>query len=306
MGIPTLQCLKPINACLLIVVCLLVFSSFLEAQPPSHTEMSQERIKFELPVAAHLQTISGKVIRGELRSLSHQSIIYTPSSGNGSLETVGWNNVQMLVIPELGMRYRSSDTVKEFIDELLTHDELAMTRESVGSTEQTTPESFSNEVTVPEMPTADDSETTITTSDLAPLVDDGPKVTITCANCMRDVSGNANSGQTCPHCGILWDENPFAPEESNVFRPIEPRIAVGPINNENFVDQPAIGGPVPVGAPDPAPVLNAANAPVAVPQPTQIQSQPQEITLATLPLWMKGSIFVIALGVLYYFAFYIR
>jgi hypothetical protein len=64
---------------------------------------------------------------------------------------------------------------------------------------------------------------------------------------------------------------------------VQPRVANGAVNP---------GGPVQLPPPPPP-------SPVA-------STGPQEFDLATVPLWMKATFFFGSIGLIYYFAFYLR
>ncbi|MCA8998795.1 MAG: hypothetical protein KDA80_17485 [Planctomycetaceae bacterium] len=132
------------------------------------------------------------------------------------------------------------------------------------------------------------------------------KVTLTCSNCMKEVSVDSEYGQKCPHCGIEWyfDSEPD-PEPANLERP---RNVPEPDNFNISPDGATAGNrkAAPAGN-QAAPVNPGGPVQLAVPPPPPVNGGvPQEMTLATVPTWMKAALFVVALGGLYYVLFYVR
>lgn len=131
----------------------------------------------------------------------------------------------------------------------------------------------------------------------------GSTVTVLCGNCFKEVSVRSDSGQKCPHCGILWDNSPDDPAV------MKPKTQESDTTDSGAGVRVAIPGINPAGVgqrPQPAVVPQPnvpGGQPVAVPQPVQFQTQPQEVTLENLPLWLKVGIFVACMGILYYAVF---
>lgn len=131
-------------------------------------------------------------------------------------------------------------------------------------------------------------------------------VTVVCGNCEKEVSVTAANGQKCPHCGIIWDEPIVFPAA-----PPSPVVGTDEVSGFDFAGEDA-AMVQPDGAPRaPARQQQAAGNqvqgdPMQIAPPPAYSDMPQEMNLATLPLWMKAVLFFGALGGCYYVMFYRR
>ena len=152
-------------------------------------------------------------------------------------------------------------------------------------------------------------------------------VTVTCTNCEKEVPESSASGEKCPHCGILWlvdspapaqtapgsaegsggmsregaatSEDPFGTDRGRM----DPFGAAG----ERTIDEAGGGAQAEAHGPGRERPANEPRAPRRLevpPVPPAASEVQQEMTLSTMPLWMKAAFFFGAIGAGYYMLFY--
>ena len=288
--------------CPLVILLALQPHETLRAQT-SEPDSKSGALSFRQPVQVIIQTSTGQIVRGDLHQLDSNTVQVSQGGGYGNATSdLSWDQIRVMSLPTLGMRYGTNDDPTELLAKLAKHPDV----ESANPADipDTTPLSPPDE-TPPTQTNPTHNENAVSPLDATSTTPtpstSSARITIICENCSNEVSGNSDSGQTCPHCGILWDNNPFIPEVATTL----PDNQYG---NQFPADEgygqagfaPAQGARV---QPQPVP---GGNAPAAAPAPTPIQTAPQELTLANLPLAIKAAIFFVAIGVLYYFLFYVR
>lgn len=288
-----------------------------QVAPP--VKIKERGLDFETPLRIVMRSDLGIVVRGELLWMSNSIAKIVPDRQKfKNPEGVDYQltSLQSLTIPELELKWSSGEDADRFLTKLSETEGLMIRNlaEFRASAPNATPAETSGEPTT-EVP----GKKIITMQPAKVQPVDMPTVTIICGSCLKEVSLSSDSGQVCPHCGILWDSSPLNAADLSALKTAEmaalqahnehamqspgetssnvpPAAGMFPQQQSGFNVQP--GQAVPNGAPGPQPV--------AVPAPIQHQAQPQELTLENLPLWLKGTIFAICLGVMYYTFFYIR
>lgn len=291
--------------------CLFILGFFAIGQLSAHSQEIEsntafaETLDFELPVDALIQTQARRVIRAKLHTLTRETLTFNPVSGSKTSETLAWSDVKVLSLPAANIKFNEGESVDAFLRGLAERGDLTISvRKESGASSAKMPMGTEPDATGTG-PTTEPESTiepeTLSTSSFGSLTNHQTKVTITCSNCMREVSGDSSTGQTCPHCGIYWAENPFVT--------LPPTNSSSPAMNGNVANpdghRPNIGQPIGVGPGNP-PVQPGGLAPNIAPPPIQLNSGPQEMTLATVPAWLKATIFFIAIGAFYYYVFYLR
>lgn len=262
-----------------------------------------------------LKSKLGVVSRGEMRSISGDSALVIPDKSrlrNPEGVDYAFEKLQSLNVPTADLLWSEGDDSVEFVTSLANSEELSILNleefrfANQSNTPSTPAEPPSPENTTPE-------PTRIVMQPAANQTPDAlrPTVEIICGNCMKPVSLSSDSGQKCPHCGILWDTSPLSPEELAALKTAEDKARSANSAAPNFSGEwpmeNAQASAEPNGQPAAAqPPIAQGGQPVAVPPPLQQQTAPQELTLETLPLWLKVTIFFACLGVMYYTFFYVR
>lgn len=140
------------------------------------------------------------------------------------------------------------------------------------------------------------------------------KVTVVCSKCQKEVSVDSEYGQKCPHCGIEW--------AVEIEIPSPPKPLMTQDSGSGSADSPWLSDDAPGGVPQRNPGQGAPARPAAgrdaaanpggpvqlnVPPPPPVNGGVQEeMNLSNLPLWLKGALFIGAIGGLYYVLFYLR
>ncbi|WP_417847946.1 hypothetical protein [Thalassoglobus sp.] len=299
---------------LLAVISFLSLSSlahaqFVDAKPAatdSVTPGAKElpTLKFEPSVRVILKSKLGVVVRGQMLSMTSNAALVVPDRSRfrnpGGIEYL-FEKLESLNLPDANLKWGQGEVADEFMIKISKSEDVTVANLTQFNLalEENTPKS-----PMPESEPAGD-EKIMVMQPAKPSNAGEPTVTIICGSCMKEVSLTSKSGQECPHCGVLWDNSPVNKSD---FMPVdETGIAMTDATNSNDavhgngaavqnLRQPAINRP---------PVAQAGQ-PVAVPPPIQSQTQPVELTLETLPLWMKVSIFFVCFGIMYYAFFHVR
>lgn len=316
---------------LLVVLCACSRQAFADSpfvDQVNIPEKKERRLEFAAGVRVVLRTDLAVVIRGEMLSLTPNLAVIVPDRSrfrNPEGVEYKFASLQSLNIPEVELKWAKGEDVEQFMTKLSGTEGLSFSNLDAFLASAPKPASENSETSEampansdPGSPTVMNGEKRIITMQPAktqPIIK--PTITIICGNCTKEVALSSDSGQECPHCGILWDSSPLdaaeladlkAREEAAMKAAMQPSgfdSSEGSgdlaMNNEpmgNFEGQPAHNAA--------APAVAQAPQPMTPPPPIQLQSQPQEITLENLPLWVKFTIFGVCLGVLYYSFFYLR
>ena len=283
--------------------------------PLGQTEQKElPKLMFAPGLRVILKSKLGVVSRGEMRSISSDSALVIPDKSrlrNPDGVDYAFEKLQSLNVPTAELLWSEGDDPVEFVSSLANAEELTILnleefRLANQSKAPTPAEPPSAEKTTPEPTRIVMQPATNQTPDAL-----RPTVEIICGNCMKPVSLASDSGQKCPHCGILWDTSPLSPEELAALKTAEDKARSANSAAPNFSGEwpmeNAQASAEPNGQPAAAqPPIAQGGQPVAVPPPLQQQTAPQELTLETLPLWLKVTIFFACLGVMYYTFFYVR
>lgn len=120
--------------------------------------------------------------------------------------------------------------------------------------------------------------------------------TVICGNCNKEVRVSSKHGQKCPHCGIEWALPVAIPKVAATPAPGDTAEAAGDAMGEARPAGRVQHGQAaqPQGGPHPA------NVP---PPPAPNMGLPEDMNFANLPLWMKASLFIGSIAVMYYLFF---
>ncbi|TWT58116.1 hypothetical protein KOR42_14870 [Thalassoglobus neptunius] len=303
---------------LVAAMCLFFASGTVWGQSGNPPDDGDTELVFEFPVSALIQAQTGRVVRADLHRLGPGGIRYAPKnvlSSGIQLVFMGWDEVKVLNLPEISMKYSSDVSVQGFLESIADRTDLSIRNRhlyqdgnlptgSMNSSDKLPPLEIpqSDEASSPPKMQSEESASDSPEEDVEILSGfnlNTESIVVICVSCGEEVTGNSESGQTCPHCGILWDNNPFIPED----RPV---VAV---NMGGYGDPGNAGGG---GFQNPAqgnanvPGGGGGLAPVVAPESSNLQGGPTEITFANLPVWIKVAVFVVTSGVLYYSFFYLR
>ncbi|MEW4488901.1 hypothetical protein AB1L42_12515 [Thalassoglobus sp. JC818] len=303
---------------LAVAMCFLFASDSTWAQSGNPPDGGENEMVFEFPVSALIQAQTGRVVRADLHRMGPGGIRYAPKnvlSSGIQLVFMSWDEVKVLNLPEISMKYSSNASVQEFLESIADRTDLSIRNRHLyqdGNLPAVQMES-SNELPPLEFPQSDqtsaspemqnDNSQNVGSEEGVEVLSNfnlsTESIVVICVSCGEEVTGNSESGQNCPHCGILWDNNPFIPED-------RPFVAV---NQGGYGDPGNAGGggfqnPVPGQANVPG--GGGGLAPVVAPDAANLQGGPTEITFANLPVWIKVAVFVVSSGVLYYSFFYLR
>lgn len=300
--LPTLV-MVAISASLCVQLPSVEHNKFLAAdeltESPEHEQNADHALKFAPAPRVVLKTVSGETVRGELKAISRtRAVVVADQSRFRKPEGVEYAlaECESLSIPVANLNFRRGDRMEDFLQSIRTNAALTLEKPPEPTAKQTdsSPEAMRSEDSPP-------AATETVTPD--PRLLGKPTITIICSNCEKEVSLTSDSGQTCPHCNILWDSSPID------FKEFERMAAQERMLNESGSNGSGTtriargdglsgdGRAQPITAPQPM-------QPLAPPPPPM--AEPQEITLENLPLWVKVTIFFICIGALYYSFFYIR
>ncbi|MDB4732991.1 hypothetical protein OAF42_00975 [Planctomicrobium sp.] len=312
--------------CVAVVCCLNSAVAFAQSpfidQVPSRNDSTSIKQDFSLELKTGVRVVMrsnlGVVVRGEMLSISKNGpTIVTDRARIRSPEGVEYkfSTLQSLNIAEHELHWSKGKDAEEFLKEVSasetiefenlkefqtatmnTPDETVAETNSDGNTGNGTANSSSNGKVIRMQPATKQ-----------PI--ERPTITIICGNCEKEVSLSSDSGQECPHCNILWDQSPLDAAAIASLKASEDaadaenaRNSFDPETGQFISPSPDTGK----SKPQNTTAQNNTNQtlqPVAAPAPIQAQSQPHEITIENLPLWLKFTVFGICFGMMYYAIF---
>lgn len=275
---------------------LLALGGTLWGQEASGQAADPQTLKFQPPPRVVLKNDLLQTIRGEMTAFSAAGVQVIDDRNRlrqpeGKLHPL--SSVESLSVLDANILYSRGEDIEQFVNSLLKSDQLSIVNRAEFVTEEPPPSTTNPDEGQPEGSATGSTSTTTPT---------GAVVTITCGNCRKDVSLTAQSGQQCPHCGILWDGPPITEEE---LARLEQMKISQPDASGTGLAMPSLaeaGQPVQNGA-RPA---NSGTVPNVAPPPLTAHAPPQPMNLQNLPLWMKVSVFFVCLGAMYYAFFYVR
>lgn len=276
-----------------------------------------------------IRTKLGVVIRGELQTLtSEQAMIVTDRIRLKNPEGLPYKftAIRSLSLPDHELHWKQGEDSLAFLKEVsesesLVFKNLVEFKAAMAQSSDEEDEMTGDGATTANNNTGEPSKVIkmqpASIQPIQPLAK--PTITIICGNCEKEVALSSDSGQECPHCNILWDSSPLDAAELAALKEKEEqakRAMLGSGNGEFTSEQAGLetnpdannGFAMNANLNNADGNVNAASnnglpQPVSVPAPIQYKTQPQEITLKTLPLWLKVAVFGVCMGALYYAVF---
>lgn len=308
-------------ACCLICTATFAQSPFVDQVPSNNGASSADQdlsLEMKTGVRIVMRSNLGVVVRGEMLSISKIGptvVIDRARIRNPEGVEYKFSTLKSLNIAEHELHWSKGEDAEAFLKEVSESETIefenllefrAATTEAPEETEGDTnpegrivygsPDSSSNSTVIRMQP-----------ANKQPI--ERPTVTIICGNCEKEVSLSSDSGQECPHCNILWDQSPLDAAQLASLKASEEaadaenlRNSYDPGNGELMSPSPNNGNGNLLN-PTVQNNTNQALQPVAAPAPIQAQSQPQEITIENLPLWLKFTVFGVCFGIMYYAIF---
>ncbi len=264
-----------------------------------NNSVEEHKLIFVPAVRVIARSKLGAVIRGEMKSLSSSAVLIVPDKGrfrNPDGIEYELEKLKFFNILDADLKWTDEEDAEKFLTKVsetpgLPISNIVEFRQAELAKAALNPPLGENSSDLKVMRPADGKP--------APP---GATVTVVCGNCFKQVTVKSDSGQKCPHCGILWDNSePDAAE----MKPKMQAANSADINPAALAANPGIN---PAAGQQAQPVVGRqqnvpGGQPVAVPQPVQFQTQPQEVTLENLPLWLKAGIFCACMGICYYAVF---